>query len=520
MVAEERRRTPPSPAVSRGEPPGAPVIDIYARISRAANGETIEVDDQVEMGGEVIERRGGAVGERFKDNSLSAWNPRVVRRSWDSMMARLESDASDGVWVYDVSRFTRKPIEGERLIQAAAQGKRVWSNSGEYDLGTADGRAAFRDAVNKAAGESDKISERVGVGKRRKARRGRNPGNTRGFAMPGWEPTPPGWEEGDPRTPIPVERVAAERAVIRYCYDELFGGRSIGELARELNERGRGGEPTALPMSGKLWSRQTLSVTLRRPALAGLLFYDGVDYGVLAGVEPIVSREEWERMTALAAARKIGRPPSPQHPLSGEMLCGRCGKSRMYGYLRRQGRGYPDGAPRREYRCRARSDWPVELRGCGRNSIDARVAEEAVNVAMIARLADPRRAERVAAHLAQVRAQRSRLSGEIARLEATADDLAEKVAAWGTARVDKAMAPVLARISKLHAELATLDDDPASDPGGTAQAVGVWEDAVARQDIPTQRAMIKRAFPKLTLAPPRHRNDQSPERFRWDGPTT
>jgi hypothetical protein len=33
------------------------------------------------------------------------------------------------------------------------------------------------------------------------------------------------------------------------------------------------------------------------------------------------------------------------------------------------------------------------------------------------------------------------------------------------------------------------------------------------------RAMIKRAFPKLTLAPPRHFNDQGPERFLWDGPT-
>jgi hypothetical protein len=43
---------------------------------------------------------------------------------------------------------------------------------------------------------------------------------------------------------------------------------------------------------------------------------------------------------------------------------------------------------------------------------------------------------------------------------------------------------------------------------------------VARNDIPTQRAMIKRAFPKLTLAPPRHFNDHGPERFHWDGPTT
>ena len=50
-----------------------PVIDIYARISRAPSGETIKVDDHAEMGAEVIEGRGGQVGEVFKDPSLSAW---------------------------------------------------------------------------------------------------------------------------------------------------------------------------------------------------------------------------------------------------------------------------------------------------------------------------------------------------------------------------------------------------------------------------------------------------------------
>jgi hypothetical protein len=158
------------------------------------------------------------------------------------------------------------------------------------------------------------------------------------------------------------------------------------------------------------------------------------------------------------------------------------------------------------------------LRGCGRNNIDARVAEEAVSAAMVARLSDPRRAERVSAHLAQVRAERSRISGEIARWEATADELAEKTASWGMARVDKAMAPVLAQITQLTEQLAQLDEDPASDHTATADAVAAWDEAVARGDIPTQRAMIKRAFPRLTLAPARFYGDHSPQRFQWDGP--
>jgi hypothetical protein len=221
-------------------------------------------------------------------------------------------------------------------------------------------------------------------------------------------------------------------------------------------------------------------------------------------------------MKALVAARKTGKPTAPRHPLSGEIMCGRCGRSRMYGTLRSGGRTYPDGEPRREYRCRTRQDWPEALRGCGRNNIDARVAEAAVSAAMVDRLSDPRRAERVAAHLAQVRDERARIGGEIARWEATADELAEKTATWGVARVQKAMTPVLAQIEQLREQLTQLDEDPASDQTATADAAAIWEEAVARGDIPTQRAMIKRAFPRLTLVPARFYGDHGPERFHWD----
>jgi hypothetical protein len=133
------------------------------------------------------------------------------------------------------------------------------------------------------------------------------------------------------------------------------------------------------------------------------------------------------------------------------------------------------------------------VRGCGRNNIDARAAEEAVHAPMVARLSDPRRAERVAAYLAQVRAERSRIAGEIARWEATADELVTRTASGGVARVDAAMAPILAQVEQLRQQLAQLDENPASDHAATADAVAAWEEAVARGDIPTQRAMINRA---------------------------
>src|ERR1700754_4912123 len=104
-----------------------PVVDVYVRLSKAADGETVKVDDQVELCTEKILDRGGQVGEVFKDNSLSAWNPKVVRPQWDALMARLEAGLSDGVMVYDLTRFSRKILEGERLVELAADGVRVWA---------------------------------------------------------------------------------------------------------------------------------------------------------------------------------------------------------------------------------------------------------------------------------------------------------------------------------------------------------------------------------------------------------
>jgi DNA invertase Pin-like site-specific DNA recombinase len=152
-----------------------PVVDVYARLSKAPDGETVKVDDQVEQCTEKILDRGGQVGEVFKDNSLSAWNPKVVRPQWDALMARLEARLSDGVMVYGLTRFSRKILEGERLVELASNGVRVWALAGEYDLTTADGRRHFREAMVAAAGESDKISERVKRGKLRRARKGWRP---------------------------------------------------------------------------------------------------------------------------------------------------------------------------------------------------------------------------------------------------------------------------------------------------------------------------------------------------------
>ncbi len=279
-------------------------------------------------------------------------------------------------------------------------------------------------------------------------------------------------------------------------------------LVRELNARG------VRTVEGNPWRRHTLARSLSRPALAGLCEYSGTIVGTLAGVEPVVSREEWERLCGLFAARKLGRPPGKVHVLAGLIRCGRCGRP-MLGAPRRNLPPYPDGSFKREYRCRRNSDRPE---CCGANYIDGLTADRAVGEAVKARLGDPRHAERIARRLATVQEQRAGIAAEINRLDASADDLAEKTAAWGVERVEKAMTPILRRIDQLQTQLAGLDE-PEDAHTATADAVQAWDEAHERGDVDALRTMVRRAFPRLTLRPHTKRGDHSVERFDWDGTT-
>jgi DNA invertase Pin-like site-specific DNA recombinase len=98
-------------------------MDIYCRISQDYDGSLRSVESQEEDCRDAIEDNDGwTLGKVFRDHALSAWDPKVERPEFDLLMTRLESGESDGVMVYDLTRFTRKPMEGERLLALASRG--------------------------------------------------------------------------------------------------------------------------------------------------------------------------------------------------------------------------------------------------------------------------------------------------------------------------------------------------------------------------------------------------------------
>nr|MDT0665699.1 helix-turn-helix domain-containing protein [Micromonospora sp. DSM 115978] len=105
---------------------------------------------------------------------------------------------------------------------------------------------------------------------------------------------------------------------------------------------------------------------------------------------------------------------------------------------------------------------------------------------------------------------------ELAFLDEQMDGLTQRTAAWGLARVDAAMAPLLARSEELAAELDELDE-----PHGTVRrfddAAAEWDRAERDGDFDVMRSMVKAAFPNLVLRAARGPSDIDPARFDWDG---
>jgi site-specific DNA recombinase len=455
------------------------VLDIYARVSRLGDDRQRSTGGQVEDCQARIEERGAQVGEVHIDSGRSAWNPRVKRPDWERLMSRLEAGATGGVVVFDMARFSRRPIEGERLILAAERGLVVLDSEGEYDLTTANGRKTFRDQLNAAAYESDRLSTRVKRGKRVKALRG-EPNHSR---------RPFGFEQDG------VTVRESESVVLRDMVSRVLAGESQDHIVRDLNQRG------LTTSTGAQWSRTTFKQLLLRARNVGQVVHNGVVVGHLRG-EPILDNETWERLNTLFASRRLGRPNSDVYLCSGIVCCGLCGH-RLTGRPMAGLRPYPDGEVRRQYWCQLRA----VRGGCGRITIDQRELDRHVGALVVRILADPRHAEAVEASAKATEDRRRPLRAELSECEHLADELSERLGRREITlkRFDVVIAPLDKRIAELRAELAELDSVPraVADPAVEAASREEWTARWNAATVAERRNLIRQALPnrRILIAP-------------------
>jgi hypothetical protein len=447
-------------------------IDIYARQSRKGDKQK-STPGQVAACRLVLQERGMPEGKTHVDDGRSAWNPRVRRPGWDELMTRLETREAAGVVVYELSRFSRRPMEGERLIALAESGLAILDSESEYDLTQPNGKKAFRDHLNSAAYYSDDLSRKVRRGKLFKAMNG-NPDDEdrhvdRGRVF--------GWEDDG------VTVRESEACWIRFAAEHLLHGDAQDLVCRHLTARG------VTTVHGREWTGSRLREMLLRERNRGNVEHRGAVVARLPG-EPVLDAETFDRLTAMYTARRPGRPYTRAYLASGVAFC-TCGRQLSTRPVNNRS-PYPDGEVAREYWCSRYAG------GCGLVHIDQRELDAAAAEQAIAILADPRNAAGIEAAIARHQEAAKVLDSLIADAEKTAQTIGDRLGRGEItlARHDAITGPLDARLAKLRVQREELAGPPAPVPARKSRRewLARWEDATPQQRMDLLRGALSGAL--------------------------
>jgi len=257
---------------------------IYVRQSKDdADG----IDRQIEDCRALLAREGITDARVISDNDVSASTKRV-RPGYDGeLLPELEHGGRGLLVVAQTQdRLLRKPVEMEYLIDVVERtGARIILCRSMFDLTTAMGRAAARQAAVWARLEVEQKAERQRRQGVQSAERGECPTRRAFGYRPGGEIHP------------------QEAAVVRDAFERLFRGESLVRITDAMNAVGM---PS---VRGNRWSRKGVAYMLRSPRYAGIRVYHAGEADELRTAgdwEPIVSLDEHDRAVAILSdpARK------------------------------------------------------------------------------------------------------------------------------------------------------------------------------------------------------------------------
>lgn len=430
----------------------APVVDVYGRISRVYDTHDSEkVPRQiVECLRNMLSRDDVRLGDVFTDPNRSAWKPDGKRPGFDALIERVKTGRNQGVLTWHVDRLARQPWDLERLLHLVLKRRErvrnylIASCHGDHKLTDI---ASLRMKMVFAAEESEAKSRRLcGLNEARRAA-----GIVKGGLSPFGHRFP---GEDD----ITDEYLATERDALAWGIHHIVNAGSLGSVAREWNRRG------LTTRNGLRFNALNVRQHVLLARHAGLLEFDGEILRPLAGVEPIVDRETFDRLRAVFASRKRGtNPGESEHFLSSLIFCDACGLPLIGSTVTgKRIKPYDDGAPRRVYRCSPRGT-------CGRVGVDGRAAERYARLHVVRILSDPRNAAMIAERSAALTALDAKI-GAYSRMRSDLHDkaLAEPERydyyAEQVSRVEKMLEPLQVQRSRLvragaGREASTLDLD-------------------------------------------------------------
>lgn len=402
---------------------GGQRVAVYARISEDELGLEEGVTRQLEDARALATQRGWTVVAELQDNDLSATNGKH-RPGYDALMRAAEAGGFDRIIAYHTSRVWRNRVEraqGIDLLKKA--GVSLTTVKGpELDLSTAAGRGMAGLLGEFDTMESEIKSERVARAALQRAESGAPNG-----AIPfGWTRKYQLNDKGERVGVIGDVHHPEEAPIVAEVCRRLLSGETLLSVTAWLNEAGvpapgadfnlRGRGRGVQNPTGARWGKTSVKKLALRPANAGLRMYHAgrPDQRLLeARIEPIVTRDEWERLVAMHGpnGKKTSRPGGRVHLFTwGVGECGVCGSVLRVAQL-----GHATyGTKKPLYSC--------DAKGCvGRNeaNVDAFVTGE-----LVIRLHRPDLLDLLVDNEAADRAL-SRAAALRTRLDTAADDYAE-----------------------------------------------------------------------------------------------
>jgi DNA invertase Pin-like site-specific DNA recombinase len=384
----------------------------YARASVDRTGEELSVDRQRADQRSLVKQRGAQLAAEITDNDVSA-SGRRKRPGFEQVLQLVRGGKATVIVATDMSRLTRGKAQDEaRLLELGLEtGLKLWFvRAPDLDLSSAAGRLTASILIAAARHEIEQKSERQRRAAEQAAEQGRRIGGRRPFGY-------------DSTGMVPDE---AEADAVRWAFNAMLAGSSLGACAREWNRRGLltpqhgyahgcGGTcapnirarecPRRLNDRPSLWTAQTLRSVLLNPRYCGLRshvtdatrkIHPDPRTARIAGIvgpaqwPALVTEATWRAVVALLTSPGRTNPPrSGMSLLTGEALCGVCDAPVHSGASPSRG-GEPGY---RTYRCTAslghigRAARPVEW------FIENVVIERFIRPDAASLLAAPRRAD-------------------------------------------------------------------------------------------------------------------------------
>jgi DNA invertase Pin-like site-specific DNA recombinase len=467
--------------------------DLYARLSRAPDGQMETVERQLRDMRKELESTGDFVGQEFYDNDLSAWDPKVRRDGFEGLFTKISTGLTRRVMVWHTDRYYRQMTDLERLIAAADNGLVIRQLRGSYSLSNSDHRAMLRILCAIAQKSSDDTARRVAGKLLDNAQKGRLHGK-RSY----------GYIDAAGTALHPDEA-----AIVREVAARRIQGEGWTDIARDLCARGVRTAQHRTPRADGSWhvtggvpfTRTSLRTMMSNPRLAGVVMLNGTAQGSVP--TPILDADTWADLSSINAGTRRGARPASRYLLTGKVWCAACGGQKRGAIIRESRAAMSDGRPRRVYRC-----VPTETVRCAR-SVTAEYVEQIVAEYVTQALDSSTYRDQIGDALATHNDETAGLAAEIERLQ---DALTALVENYGSGlldrtRYDTARERLSSKLRARQDEL-TRRRDPAV--VGAARALQVrqaWNDADA-----TARRMLIDAIVDRVWIEPRARGDQSRRR--------